>query len=587
MKMEVWLYQTLRWFIILQTLISVPIRIFFLGDEINLWHFVDYAFNSFIWIQGFLAYNYEMHYWIYILFAGVPYDLILILLNVQGSCYARISTLVVLLQLPQVYNDISRVTWKWSVPFRRMLVLFGMMTICSHWIACIWHGLDKANGLDYSWRDNDPYGKLYSESLVLLYIRAMYFSCITISTVGFGEIVPVNTSETIFVIVVIYVGVTFSCASIANFISMMREKDAEDIQFQKEMDDVSACLTRSGANEQVRRKVLAYVKYAEELSKADENENIRILLKQLPEALREKIAREHQTELFREVPLFHRASQALQSAIAHYIQRKAYSPGDTIVRENHAFDRMFFLCHGVAQSSKRGRNIRQMKSKEFVGDASLLYDLRQINDQSGYPYTSEFSIHAITFCEVLVLTNKHFHECLEAYNGHHEVNKFLRQSRSQVQMRRSSSNLGIENSTQDMDAYRFHPESNFRQCWSMLCFAGLLFNLVFVPKDIVCAVQFSRYDTFSWEVILEVMFAILIDVIFIVDVYFKLYYFSFENEGIIVTDKNQIRTRYTYSFSFCLDAVAALPLEVLVPIVGTSYIPALRINKVRVVRSKN
>ena len=68
-----------------------------------------------------------------------------------------------------------------------------LMLVC-HWVACFWSmALNLGDTYEYSWyealEDEGP------RDSVSTYIAAFYFACYTITSVGFGDIVPRNVVE--------------------------------------------------------------------------------------------------------------------------------------------------------------------------------------------------------------------------------------------------------------------------------------------------------------------------------------------------------------------------------------------------------
>ena len=88
-------------------------------------------------------------------------------------------------------------------------MLFIILVI-AHWSACLFYffGTIRAKGEKTTWIIK--YG-FQDSSLTELYVNAMYFSVTTMTTIGYGDIVPVSTSEYIVVIFLeLLAGITFA-----------------------------------------------------------------------------------------------------------------------------------------------------------------------------------------------------------------------------------------------------------------------------------------------------------------------------------------------------------------------------------------
>ena len=567
-----------RLLVLIWMLFSIPLRVWFFSESygaVPSWIIgLDYLGDGAIGINLFFSVmNHQSprsRLYLYLDFIAMwPMDLIGYTAGYKGNFgILRLSKLALLVEFEQFWKQIAASTWKTRVQVRRLALLFTALTISCHWVACIWEFIAQNQVEKYTWQTHDPHYSLYRSSSLFKYIRAMYWSCITMTTVGFGEIVPVTIPETLFTLVVVYLGMIFSCASIANITTMMYDADQADISFQQRLDDVSACLEWRGVNDQIQHKVLSYMRYADQIQRYDHNtETINEILHQLPNALRQRIQRERQQELFHAIPIFSRASQALCAALSEKVERKAYAPGDVIVREGNPLDGLYYIRHGVAHSFIRQLRVGQLSQGDYIGDASLFLDAKQD--------VSVVCVTAASFCEILWLPQIAFQDCLVAYQGHKEVRAFIRSSRVELD-RRSSLHSILDCSTQNMDTNKYHPDSNFRHIWTMVCFVGLLYNFFSIPRDLACGFNAG----IELSDLISLVLSYLVDVVFIADIFFKLNRFSFMKDGVIITNQSAIRREYIFSLPFYLDLVAALPLDLIAVPIGLEYLPLLRLTKV-------
>jgi hypothetical protein len=86
-----------------------------------------------------------------------------------------------------------------------------------HFVACLWWGLCSVL-TDYSWFDemgiaDSPAG--------FQYVVTLYWTVATITSVGYGDIVPINTRERILNIIVVLFGASIFGFMIANVTSVM------------------------------------------------------------------------------------------------------------------------------------------------------------------------------------------------------------------------------------------------------------------------------------------------------------------------------------------------------------------------------
>ena len=80
--------------------------------------------------------------------------------------------------------------------FLALFELLLTIILFSHLFACAWsilHRFEKTIFIDQqTWMDNS---KFIVDSILQKYIMSYYFSIITMCTVGYGDITPVNLTE--------------------------------------------------------------------------------------------------------------------------------------------------------------------------------------------------------------------------------------------------------------------------------------------------------------------------------------------------------------------------------------------------------
>ena len=75
-------------------------------------------------------------------------------------------------------------------------------------------------------------------SVVHCYCRAYYWALVTMITTGFGDICPHTRSETVVCILSMYVGMSISCAAIANLTLLVMSGNASNMAHRDKLDDL-------------------------------------------------------------------------------------------------------------------------------------------------------------------------------------------------------------------------------------------------------------------------------------------------------------------------------------------------------------
>lgn len=91
-----------------------------------------------------------------------------------------------------------------------------------------------------------------------MYWDALYWVVTTFTTVGYGDITPNDSTETLFALFVGVIGALFAAAVVANVTAYVHDHDVSDDNLDHQEVCVRRFLTHYGVSDDVKRKVFAY-----------------------------------------------------------------------------------------------------------------------------------------------------------------------------------------------------------------------------------------------------------------------------------------------------------------------------------------
>jgi hypothetical protein len=143
----------------------------------------------------------------------------------------RLSKLVRVLQIPTVMSNVKRhleQSFNRRVNQSRVSIslMFWFSVLLIVWISSGWYSIRES--------DSAP--------------DSVYWAFTTLTTVGYGDIVPLNKWETVFTIIVGTIGATFSAAIIANVTSFFHDGDTSEESIGHQSTTVKVSKGRSHAN---------------------------------------------------------------------------------------------------------------------------------------------------------------------------------------------------------------------------------------------------------------------------------------------------------------------------------------------------
>jgi len=233
-----------------------------------------------------------------------------------------------------------------SLPYMRgklsILPFFFFFFFAIHTFSIIYLIIARIQGYIISWIA--PYA-LQDHSSLRLYVITVYFVMTTISTIGYGDISPVTTLETIIMIFVQLSGVFLQAVITANMVAVLIDplesdfvahyKVAQDFLRFKEVDKLQRQEVRNFSQHQWQKTGGAG--------------GVRSILKVLPVSLRTRIKYELTKEIFERTISFNSLLPKYLLRIADIISHVTFSPGEFICHQGEICDFIVFIDCGIVQ----------------------------------------------------------------------------------------------------------------------------------------------------------------------------------------------------------------------------------------------
>ncbi|KAJ8971825.1 hypothetical protein NQ317_002942 [Molorchus minor] len=160
-----------------------------------------------------ISINYLRTWFVVDMLAALPFDFVYALSGPEGSgtlssAHTHLIKLTRLLRLARLLQKMDRYS-QYSAMILTLLMLF--FTLVAHWLACIWYVIaEKEMDTDLGWihtlADRLHLQHASNVSNLDAYVTALYFTCSSLTSVGFGNVSANTTNEKIFSICVMLVG---------------------------------------------------------------------------------------------------------------------------------------------------------------------------------------------------------------------------------------------------------------------------------------------------------------------------------------------------------------------------------------------
>ncbi|MCY1633991.1 cyclic nucleotide-gated ion channel [Marinifilum sp. D737] len=255
----------------------------------------------------------------------------------------------------------------------------------SHWFACIWiqiHGMEA------------------SLTKVDNYVRALYYTVTTLTSVGYGDVVPHGNVEMLYNIFLQFIGVGFLALLVGNVVRIFTRKDPAEQRFLENMEKLRALIHYQHISKDLEHRISDYFTYERKQKLGyDETE----LMEALPFGLRNELQLEFKKNIIKDIPLFESVDDHFVRDIAQYLSPKILTPGDYLFRIGDSASSMFFVQKGSLKvlSADESKQLTLLKKGDFMGEIALFKKTTRTATVKSVGYSDLYELQKKEFDKVL------------------------------------------------------------------------------------------------------------------------------------------------------------------------------------------
>jgi voltage-gated potassium channel len=287
----------------------------------------------------------------------------------------------------------------------RLLLVFTLfwLALCGHWISCGWLAL------------RTPAPELDPPAA---YVDAVYWTVTTVTSVGYGDVVPETLPQKVFAIVTMVVGLAFFGYIVGVIASTLSKRDPATLRFTEAVEQLSQAARYWKLPRDVERRIYDYHFYVWKKRLGYDEAHF---LKTLPSALKAEVALYLKSEVLDKVELFQDADPEFLRDVALRLRPEVLVPGERVVEEGEEGDEMYFVVRGELEVvSRSGTILARLSGGDFFGEIALFTDA---------PRTA--TVRALTYCDVYVLSRSAFRYLTRKYPDVHSGIEELARIRAQ------------------------------------------------------------------------------------------------------------------------------------------------------------
>jgi len=284
-------------------------------------------------------------------------------------------------------NELAEAMDDFFIMFRhniRMMRIVLATFVITHLLACAWAavGLLSASECELgdtqggSWFCSYEGMNWVKAGVEDRYLTSFYFAMTTISTVGYGDIVPNTAPERLFVIFAMTLGGLFYGLVVANMSSLVNSMDWNTRMYYEKMDTLVSYMKAKGFPSDLGFRVRRYFKhYLREKTSLDERE----ILHQLSSQLRAEVALHLIDDVVYSIPLFSTLELDELAEVLVIMKPFKISPGEYLTKAGDLGTDMYLVTEGACVMYDDGGSMyRHLGPGAFCGEFAAL-DLAKVH----------------------------------------------------------------------------------------------------------------------------------------------------------------------------------------------------------------
>ena len=326
--------------------------------------------------------NLNVGFWLLVdLIAAIPFFILF------DSSWLWLLQLIKLLRVAQYMFHLKHAEVRHALSLTLAYFCYWIIHLI-HWLCCGWLVITGLDPLVDSTTN---------------YVNSLYWIMTTLTSVGYGDIVPVTNIQKLYAIGIQVIGVGAIGYLIGNFVSILSKRDPVVSRYLENVELMTTTLKRRDIPQTLQKRILSFYTYLRnEKMGYDES----AFFDSLPESLKNEVAFNLKKDFIHGINLFKNASEKFIYEIALKLELIVATPGDHIFRIGDYGNDMFFIISGELEvlNEAEDKIITILKEGDFFGEIALI---------KNQPRTA--TIKAINYCNLYKLTRKIFDEMISKY----------------------------------------------------------------------------------------------------------------------------------------------------------------------------
>ncbi|CAD8213597.1 unnamed protein product [Paramecium octaurelia] len=246
--------------------------------------------------------------------------------------------------------------------------MISFMILVAHFSACIWHIIGQWG----EWGHHEgktwlKVAQLQNESWLDRYVVSFYWSIVTMTTIGYGDIIPVNLTERIFVIFMTMISSATFAYTVNNIGGIFQDFSKQSVQLKNNMNQLNRYLKSQNVSDDLQIKFRRYFEYL--WSKP--SQKVIQFADLIPKSLKDQMIVDVNAKIINQISFFKNFSQPLLNKLCMYLEERQIQSDDYLFRRNNKSSQLFILVTGeiklIVALNDQSRLLQKLNNPSFVG----------------------------------------------------------------------------------------------------------------------------------------------------------------------------------------------------------------------------
>ena len=362
------------------------------------------------------------------LLASLPVELFLVLMpdditasgdsSLDNLKAAKLLKFVRILRLTRLFKFLQRLDWSSEL---KLIGLLGMYFLAIHWFGCMFFFIGSV-GQYGSWLDVQTLvPEIRRADTNVQYTLSLYWATTTLTSVGYGDISPVTTTEQLYTVIIMSIGAFLYASIFGTVTSVISELGAGNVMYAAKTLTMHEFFKTKHIPVELQDRIKEYYDFVWKTRKSFSEQDIS---HELPPLLYSDVIDFINIQLFDMSPVFaifpenilHDLSVRLSDGFVRI-------PGDIIFLEGDIIEKISFIRKGEVELFVSERPFQRRSEGGYFGDIGMFED----------PRLHLVSAHALTFCDMHDIGVDEYLDCLAGDSA-----EYHRQLLTQIEAARRS-----------------------------------------------------------------------------------------------------------------------------------------------------